>query len=120
MTDLVRKSRPQTPDQPSLFLSLTSISGPDTNISGREPTLPFGNQINLPETNSVCRKPTQSAGNQPSFAGNPAGVISEKPECAGCRENADSEIVMVDLAFGDDFFEQDRSWDDFGTTISGI
>ena len=32
----------------------------------------------------------------------------------------DSEIVMVDLGFGDDFFEQDRSWDDFGTTISGI
>ena len=33
---------------------------------------------------------------------------------------SDSEIVMVDLAFGDDFFEQNRSWDDFGTTISGI
>ena len=32
----------------------------------------------------------------------------------------DSEIVMADLCFGDDFFEQDRSWDDFGTTISGI
>ena len=32
----------------------------------------------------------------------------------------DSEIVMVDLAFGDDFFKQNRSWDDFGTTISGI
>ena len=32
----------------------------------------------------------------------------------------DSEIVMVDLAFGDDFFERNRSWDDFGTTISGI
>ena len=27
---------------------------------------------------------------------------------------ADSEIVMVDLGFGIDFFEQDRSWDDFG------
>ncbi len=44
---------------------------------------------------------------------------------AGCgtasrRTNADSEIVMVDLGFGDDSFEQDRSWDDFGTTISGI
>ena len=35
-------------------------------------------------------------------------------------QNTDSEIVMVDLAFGDDFFEQNRSWDDFGTTISGI
>ena len=35
-------------------------------------------------------------------------------------QSADSEIVMVDLAFGDDFFEQNRSWDDFGTTISGI
>ena len=32
----------------------------------------------------------------------------------------DSEFVMVDRAFGDDFFEQNRSWDDFGTTISGI
>ena len=27
---------------------------------------------------------------------------------------------MVDLAFCDDFFEQDRSWDDSGTTISGM
>ena len=27
---------------------------------------------------------------------------------------ADSEIVMVDLALGDDFFKQNRSWDDFG------
>ena len=34
--------------------------------------------------------------------------------------DADSEIVMVDVAFGDNFFEQNRSWDDFGTTISGI
>ena len=34
--------------------------------------------------------------------------------------SSDSEIVMVDLVFGDDFFEQDRSWDDFGTTISWI
>ena len=32
----------------------------------------------------------------------------------------DSEIVMVDLGFGDDFFEQNRSWENFGTTISGI
>ena len=29
----------------------------------------------------------------------------------------DSEIVMVDLAFGDDLFEQDRSWGDFGKII---
>ncbi len=36
------------------------------------------------------------------------------------QDLADSEIVMVDLGFGDDFFEQNRSWDDFGTTISGI
>ena len=36
------------------------------------------------------------------------------------QEASDSEIVMVDLVFGDDFFEQDRSWHDFGTTISGI
>ena len=33
---------------------------------------------------------------------------------------ADSEIVMVDLGFGHDSFEQDRPWDDFGTIISGI
>ena len=32
----------------------------------------------------------------------------------------DSEIVMVDGKFWDDSFEQDRSWDDFGTTILGI
>ena len=38
-----------------------------------------------------------------------------------CRlQSADSEVVMVDLAFGDDFLEQNRSWDDFGTTISSI
>ena len=36
------------------------------------------------------------------------------------RMGADSEIVMVDLGFGDDFFEQNQSWDDFGTTVSGI
>ena len=33
---------------------------------------------------------------------------------------SDSEIGMVDRPFGDDFFEQNRSWDDFGTIISGI
>jgi len=32
----------------------------------------------------------------------------------------DSELGMVDGAFWDEFFEQDRSWDDFGTIISGI
>ena len=32
----------------------------------------------------------------------------------------DSEIVMVDGMFLDDSFEQDRLWDDSGTTISGI
>ena len=32
----------------------------------------------------------------------------------------DSEIVMVDLTFGDDLFEKHRSRDDFGTTISVI
>ena len=35
-------------------------------------------------------------------------------------QNPDSGLVMVDGAFWDDFFKQDRSWDDFGTTISGI
>ena len=34
--------------------------------------------------------------------------------------DSDSGIVMVDLVFGDDFFKQNRSWDDFGTIISGI
>ena len=39
----------------------------------------------------------------------------------GCTSKcADSEIVLVDLAFWDDLFEQDRSWDDFGTTIAGM
>ena len=33
---------------------------------------------------------------------------------------SDSEIGMVDRVFGDDFFEQNRSWDDFGKIISGI
>ena len=33
---------------------------------------------------------------------------------------ADSEIVVVDETFCDDSFEQDRSGDDSGTTISGI
>ena len=35
-------------------------------------------------------------------------------------QKADSEIVMVDGTIWDDSFEQDRSWDDFGTTIAGI
>ena len=33
---------------------------------------------------------------------------------------ADSEIVMVDGTSWDESFEQDRSWDDSGATISGI
>ena len=32
----------------------------------------------------------------------------------------DSETVMGDGTFWDNSFEQDRSWDDSGTTISGI
>ena len=32
----------------------------------------------------------------------------------------DSEIVLVDRTVYDDSFKQDRSWDDFGTTFSGI
>ena len=40
--------------------------------------------------------------------------------CTHFNMKSDSEIVMVDLAFGDDFFKQNRSWDDSGTTISGI
>ena len=34
--------------------------------------------------------------------------------------HADSEIEMVDGMFWDDSFEQDRSRDDSGKTISGI
>ena len=34
--------------------------------------------------------------------------------------DADSGIVMVDGTFFGDSFEQDRAWDDSGTTISGI
>ena len=33
---------------------------------------------------------------------------------------AESGIVMVDGTLFGDPFEQDRSWDDSGTTISGI
>ena len=36
------------------------------------------------------------------------------------REASDSEIVMVDLVVRGRFFEQDRTWDEFGMTISGI
>ena len=34
--------------------------------------------------------------------------------------NSDLEIVMVDLAFWNDGFEQDQTWDDFGTTTSDV
>ena len=33
---------------------------------------------------------------------------------------SDFYLVMVDGTFFGDSFEQDRSWDDSGTTISGI
>ena len=36
------------------------------------------------------------------------------------RTKKDSGIVMVDGTFLGDSFEQDRSWDDSGMTISGI
>ena len=36
------------------------------------------------------------------------------------RQKTDSGIVMVDGTFFGDSFEQDWSWDDSGTTISGI
>ena len=42
------------------------------------------------------------------------------PHAAVLRQLPDSGLVMVDLAFWDDFFKQRRSWDDFGTIISGI
>ena len=38
----------------------------------------------------------------------------------GTLATPDSRIVMVDGTFSGDSFEQDRSWDDSGTTISGI
>ena len=36
------------------------------------------------------------------------------------QHKADSELKMIDRAFGDDFFELNLSWGDFGTIISGI
>ena len=39
---------------------------------------------------------------------------------AGSLYTPDSGIVMVDGTIFGDSFEQDRSWDDSGTTISGI
>ena len=39
----------------------------------------------------------------------------QKKECKlirALKHASTSEIVMVDLAFGDDFFKQNRSWDD--------
>ena len=48
----------------------------------------------------------------------PCIVIGSAASANMCH--ADSEIVMVDGTFWDDSFEQDLSWDDFGTTISGI
>ena len=48
----------------------------------------------------------------------------QRAETDGLRRvsatGAESEIVMVDGTFFGDSFEQDRSWDDSGTTISGI
>ena len=49
-----------------------------------------------------------------------------KGQLAQCKENRLEPVnscfaeVMVDRIFWDDSFEQDRSWDDSGTTISGI
>ena len=46
--------------------------------------------------------------------------IARIPAKEAYPKNADSGIVMVDGTFFGDSFEQDRSWDDSGTTISGI
>ena len=48
------------------------------------------------------------------------GFWRSAAEAAACKYSADSGIVMVDGTFFGDSFEQDRSWDDSGTTISGI
>ena len=47
-------------------------------------------------------------------------VLACEPILTRGKVMPDSGTVMVDGTFLDDFFEQDRSWDDFGTTISGI
>ena len=52
----------------------------------------------------------------------PIGIdsTSEKGALFRCGSQTDSEIVMLDGTFFGDSFKQDRSWDDSGTTISGI
>ena len=45
---------------------------------------------------------------------------NEAPKLQKRPLQADSEIGMVDGALWDESFEQDRSWDDSGTIMSGI
>ena len=49
-------------------------------------------------------------------------IVSQMPRFKGTARNidADSGIVMVDGTVFGDSSEQNRSWDDSGTTISGI
>ena len=72
----------------------------------------------------ICEKAHFSifARTTPAFVGalEIMSVATYQVLVAGLGYQADSDIVMVDLVFWDDSFEQDRSWDDFGTTISSI
>ena len=53
MTDLVRKSRPQTPDQPSLFLSLSLV---DIIPGGLKPGIPCATFLVKNGPKSNCPK----------------------------------------------------------------
>ena len=48
------------------------------------------------------------------------GGVDKIRDVDSTTEETDSGIVMADRTFFGDSFEQDRSWDDSGTTISGI
>ena len=89
-------------------------SNPNSSSSG-----PEGNQDGAPGTQRL-----KDIG--------PRYVLGKKPKANGhdrkskttirgkaISQKADSGIVMVDGTIWDDSFEQNRSWDDFGTTISG-
>ena len=54
------------------------------------------------------------------YDGDKADTLFQLVDDGDISDGTDSELRMVDRAFGDDFFKQNRSWDDFGTIISGI
>ena len=102
ITDLVRTSRPKTPDQPSLFLSMPVQS------------------LHIIQSGNIrlLQKPHEAL-----------DILGHAKEVHGLHNastqfathlSPDSEIVMVDLAIWDDSVEQKWSWDDFGTTISNF